>query len=911
VGAQSGGVQSNVPAELTSFVGRRSELRTVSRLLSGSRLLTLVGAGGIGKSRLALEVSRRTRGRYPDGTWLVELAPLSTPEFVPEVVAEALGLRLQRGSSSLDSLVNALASRELLCVLDNCEHLLAACANAVDALLKGCPRIRILATSREVLGVSYETIWRVPSMATHAVGAPATVDQLRQLDAIQLFVQRAQAARPGFELSGATAPAVARICQQLDGLPLAIELAAARCRALSVDTIEARLVDRFHLLRGGHQGASPRHQTLQSTLDWSYGLLDRGEQGLLRRLSVFRGGFTLGAAEEICADREDSSRTRTVFDRLSGLVDKSLVIFDAAVEGSSRYHLLETVREYAALRLSETEEREQICVRHADYFCASGNRIAEELRGEEPAAAIARVEQDLDNIRACLDWTLSRAAKRSLELTLALGRYWGVNGRAEGATWLARALDMVADPDETRARGLSIASRWASLRGDVEAALHYAEACLTVAQQLDSSRFRGQALGALALARVTEEADDWSEVSHRLFLEAEELLGEAGDHEALMDTLNNHGYNMYAAGRAAVGRPLLQECLCLARARRDEYEVHIVLESLASCEFSLGERTAAEAHWKEALRIAGELRSLFVARYCLVGLARIALEDRRPLRCLRLLGCALEMERRTGAPVGDVSPLQTRILSESRAEARHLVGDAAADAAWGEGARMSFQEGVRYCLESSWSAEPPSSEVPRESQPADPGTFTRDGDFWSLGFMGRVVRLRDSKGLRDIARLLASSGREIAAVDLAAADVSAAAVAGSRGASLGPGFGVEASTGSLLDAEARRQYRQRLADLEEELVGSEADHDPERAARAREEREFLLAELGAALGLGGRPRVAGDPAERARVAVTMRIRQAIGRIEVAHGELGRHLRRSIRTGAFCVYDPPSALIWRL
>ena len=299
--------RTNLPLQLTSFIGRRVEIEEAKQLISEFRLMTLTGAGGIGKTRLALEIGRQLLGTYRDGVWLVELAGLTDADLVPETVASALGFTIQKGATPIESLVNLLEARELLCILDNCEHLVDGAAQVADRLLRHCPGLRILATSRDVLGVDGEVVWRVPSMPTLDSHRSHTLDDVRECETVQLLVQRARAARPGFELNTDNASSVVRICQTVDGIPLAIELVAARTRSMSVSAIEKHIAERFTLVTGGSRVSMPRQRTLRATFDWSHELLNEDEKIVFRRLSIFAGGFTLDAAEAVCRSDDDGA----------------------------------------------------------------------------------------------------------------------------------------------------------------------------------------------------------------------------------------------------------------------------------------------------------------------------------------------------------------------------------------------------------------------------------------------------------------------------------------------------------------------------------------------------------------------------------------------------------------------------
>jgi predicted ATPase/transcriptional regulator with XRE-family HTH domain len=375
----------NLPLALTSFIGREEEQSEVRALLGAARLVTLTGAGGAGKTRLALAVARELLGDYPQGVWLVELAPLADPALVPQAVAQALGLREEAGQPILGTLLGHLKERHLLLVLDNCEHLVSACAELATALLRACPSVRILATSREGLGVAGERLYRVPSLAAPPLGHLPPPERLGGYAAVALFVARAQERRAGFTLSAQNAPAVAAVCAQLDGLPLAIELAAARVGSLPVEAIAGRLDDRFRLLTGGPRTALPRQQTLQAALDWSYDLLTEPEQRLLHRLVVFAGGWTLEAAEVMGAG--DGVESWEVLDLLGGLVNKSLVLLDEdadAPDRVGRYRLLETVRQYGWERLGTSQEAARVRDRHLAYFLA----LAEEAAPQTPSQPV-------------------------------------------------------------------------------------------------------------------------------------------------------------------------------------------------------------------------------------------------------------------------------------------------------------------------------------------------------------------------------------------------------------------------------------------------------------------------------------------------------------------------------------------
>lgn len=680
----------NLPIQLTSFVGRRAELSTVKRLIAESRLVTLTGAGGVGKTRVALEVARQAVDEYRDGAWLVELAPLANPDLVPNVVLAALGFGSQPSDTPTQSLISSLKEKEMICILDNCEHLLGACARLADALLRGCPQLRILATSRELLGISGETVWRVPSMATPDSTRTLSLEELERSETVQLFLQRANAARPGFQLTNETADAVARICRRLDGIPLAVELAAARIRTLPIRTIDERLGDRFQLLTSGSRASLPRQRTLQAMLDWSHSLLDADERRLFRRLAVFRGGFTLEAAESVCS----AGVADGVVDVLSSLIDKSLVIFEEGADHPPRFSLLETVREYAHHHL-QSEGEGQTALEHARYYLALADSMYEQLRGPGQAAWFTHVEDELDNLRTSFEWTLEHDPKSALNLTLKLERYWIMHRRGEGHDWLARALAAAPERDDLRAHGLYNASFWAIYQGAIDEARQLANECLALSRKLGNTLFEGEALCALAVVVSSERPEGWPAQSLPLLEQAEELLREAADPEALARMLNNHGYVLYQAGDRERAGQKLQEAVTLSRQLGDTWLSAAVEGSLADVEFAGHDVAAAEASWRRELELSGQIGGFITASEALTGLARLALANRQLPRCLQLLAAAVEFFRRTSSVVASPDPALVR---EAQETARQVIGSRQAEAAWREGLQMSLTQAVRFGL---------------------------------------------------------------------------------------------------------------------------------------------------------------------------------------------------------------------
>ena len=476
----------NLPVQLTSFVGREQEIEEIRRLLGSTRLLTLTGPGGTGKTRLALEVGTAALPMFADGVWLVELAPLTDGALAAETVASVFDLT-QAKRPPMSALTSHLRDKHLLLILDNCEHLIQASAELAESLLRACAGLQILTTSRERLGITGEVVWPVASLNSTA--------------ALQLFEERAKAARPSFSLSGQNATTVSQICTRLDGIPLAIELAASRLGVLPVEQIAARLDDRFRLLTGGSRTALPRHRTLLALIDWSYDLLSEEEQRLLRRLSIFANGWTLEAAEEIYGSAD-------ALESLSQLVNKSLVVLDD--QGRyARYRLLETIRRYAQEKLTEMGERESACQRLLEWCTDLAETANPHLGGPQEDLWLERMESEIDNLRAALGWALgSQKSEEALRLAAALGRFWGMRGHlTEGREWLRQALAVghgasKGVQNEARIYAASMARK----QGDYEAATDYLRESLEQSRQLGNKGAVARVLNSLG--RVADEQGD-------------------------------------------------------------------------------------------------------------------------------------------------------------------------------------------------------------------------------------------------------------------------------------------------------------------------------------------------------------------------------------------------------------------
>jgi predicted ATPase/class 3 adenylate cyclase/DNA-binding CsgD family transcriptional regulator len=545
----------NLPAQFTSFVGRGAQLIEVGKLLAGNRLVTLSGAGGAGKTRLAVEVANQVAGDYAEGVWYVDLAPLTDPDLVAVAVARALGLPDQPGRSTMDTLLQFVRDRQQLVVLDNCEHLLDACAELVVALLGAAPGLTLLATSREPIGVPGEATWRVPSLSVAD-------------EAIELFADRARLAQAGFAITADNAATVAEICQRLDGMPLAIELAAARVRALSVAEILDSLHDRFRLLTGGARTAVRRQQTLRASVDWSHALLTETERILFRRLAVFLGGFDLDAAQAV-AGAEGLQRYQ-VLDQLSLLVDKSLVVAES-VRGRTRYRLLETVRQYTLEKLGESGEADAVRSRHRDHYTTMA-ALLDAPAGRDYEQRIEQAETEMDNLRAAFGWSRENS---DLELELALASslqpLWLGRGRIrEGRAWFDAALTddnarHAEVAEAVRARALADQAVLATVAG-VGGGLDQAQRAVALAREVDDRALLARALTARGLIAAYN-----AEPAGSYFAEAGGLARESGDQWRLSQILAWQTRGAVTAGDPVGARATGQEGRDLSEAIGDRF----------------------------------------------------------------------------------------------------------------------------------------------------------------------------------------------------------------------------------------------------------------------------------------------------------------------------------------------------
>jgi len=600
-----------IPTTLTSFVGRKRDLAEVRRLLVSSRLLTLTGAAGCGKTRLALRVATELHRHYADGVHWVELARLADGALVPQAVAKVLHVREQHGRSTLEGLLDALQDKQLLLVLDNCEHLLSACAELVERLL-AATELSVLATSREPLGVSGELRYPVPPLALPPHTLPA--DEMAQFDAIQLFVERARAIVPDFALTPENAAVVASICHQLDGLPLAIELASARVNVLTVEQIAARLDDRFSLLGAASHVTQSHHRTLRTAIDWSYDFLSTPEQIMLRRLSVFAGGCSLATAETICAGEE--VEREQVLELLSSLVNKSLVVAHTLQRGEARYGLLETIRQYAQEKLLASGERLAIHDRHLHCSLQLAEETVPKLRGQYQQLWLDWLESEYDNIRAALAWSLeSGHSEAGLRIANAIYQFWTVRDYVqEGLAWVERLL---AQADErisvvVRANALAYASTLAGFRGNTAAQIRYGQQAGVLAEAAGEAGKLALAWALAGQAWAAWAAGDYQTV-FTLGKRGIQLYRELGDRYNLGLSLSTTSFMAMSVGNYDEAHAMLDEGLPLLREVGDPYRIAMALNfsgDLARCERKYVRAQTAYEESISLLREIGAVRDL-------------------------------------------------------------------------------------------------------------------------------------------------------------------------------------------------------------------------------------------------------------------------------------------------------------
>lgn len=721
----------NLPQALTSFIGREQEILQVRRWMTTTRLMTLAGAGGCGKTRLALQVAGTMLDEYPDGIWLVELAPLADAALIAQAVAKALALTEQAGKDLIETVAEWIESRQLLLVLDNAEHLLGACAQLVELLLRRCDRLAILVTSRERLGMAGELTYRVPSLSVSEgrVGKEALA-----CDAVRLFIDRARLQQPDFDVTDKDAAALASICRRLDGIALAIELAAPRVRMMSLEELSARLDDRFGVLTGGSRTALPRHRTLRSLIDWSHELLNDAEKAVLRRASVFAGGWTIEAAEQVCgADGVDRG---AVLDLLTSLCDKNVVV--AETHGDyTRFGLLETVRHYAQDRLRESGEEETVHERHVGHFLGMAGRLLDQRQSDhELQAKLLQLDREHDNVRAALAWCTAAPAHSEKGLALAgqLHWFWRIRGHyGEGRGWIGRLLAIApgAEREDAHASAFHADGALAYLQGDYVGAEARHREALAIWRRLGNRR--GVARSLNSLGNIANSRGELS-AARRLYEDAVSIAREIGDRRSISMGLHCLGMVACNAGDYASAQALLQECVSVSR-DIGAWRAAVALSELGDVMLAQGELEAARSLLLEALKGQRELGDKPGMAKTLIGLATVAhdegdipaarsclresldivpsgdalchvtwldvfaglsLEFASATSAARLWGCTQRLREEIGSPMSmPERARRERLLAAARGA---LQDDASFDRAWIEGRSLSLDQAVKYAL---------------------------------------------------------------------------------------------------------------------------------------------------------------------------------------------------------------------
>ena len=719
-----------MPAEATSFIGRRHELAEARRKLAAGRLVSLTGPGGVGKTRLAIHLAAALGRGFPAGAWLAELAELRDPALVGSAVLAALGLRDQTAAEPLARLCSYLRDKELLLVLDNCEHLLDAAAELVSEVLRTAPAVRVIATSREPLSVAGEHVLPVPPLELPDPDHAVPLAQLRQNEAVTLFTERAAAASGRFELAAANQAAVVGLCRRLDGLPLAIELAAVRARALEPEQILDRLSDRFGLLTGGSRAALPRHQTLRTTIEWSYDLLTAAERTLLARLCVFAGRFTLDDVEAVCCWA--GVPAAGALDLLSSLIDKSLVIRQDAV-GAACYRLHETMREYARLRLQEAGQEDAVARRCADYYLSRSVQFAIEGRSRL-LPWLDWAELEIDNIRAVLRRCLDQHEYRlGVDLATFLIWYWVTRATAEGVRWLdellARQAGPAANPWTYFVRGFL-----AVLQSDPAAATPALELGMTAARaagQLDALA-QSQAMASIAATMAGDRA-----AAGRLLDEARAVAGRLDDLATTLMTYQARALGGLIAGDLGPVRPAAAHGARISRELGDLYSLDMMLLNQGLAAVASGDFHQARQPLTEGLGIARQLDDRVAQCHLLGALGCCAATGRQPRLAAQLFGATENLRAEAGA---SISAGLAPALARATAQATAALGASRYQTEFAAGQQLGRDAAARLAL---GEAEP--SAAPASAEPGPAG----------------VLRPRET----DVARLVAEglSNKEIGA----------------------------------------------------------------------------------------------------------------------------------------------------
>ena len=724
-------LKTNLPIPLTSFIGREREIEEARRLFSTTRLLTLTGPGGIGKTRLAIHVAKDLLPSYKDAVWWGELAPGIDQRLVPQAIAQVLGIRETRNQSLTETLKSFLREKQLLLILDNCEHLIATCAQLAEDLLTHCAHLKILATSREALGITGETTLQVPALSFPVLAHVSQMHNLKEFESIQLFAERAAAVHPNLALTQSNAFAIMQICQRLDGIPLAIELAAARSKVFTLDEIATRLDDRFTLLSQGSRTALPRHQTLRALIEWSYDLLSEKECVLWRRLSVFVGGWILEAADSVCTDH-NLPQTQ-VLELLSSLVDKSIVIVEEH-GGATRYRMLETIRQYGQEKLQLAGEHNKVLMHHLSFFLSFAENATSKLLTVEQKKWFAVLDLEYGNLWSALEWAMEAHPVNALRLATTLGQYWEVRGYiGEGRTAIERALQETPDaPKEIRSESLRWQGKFVARQGDYSRAKELLEESLKLARELGDKRGIAKSLhnsgmvfslqgdysaakisyeGCLALSKdigdkremaaattslgnVANYMGDY-ETARRYQEESVTLFRELGDKFGFFIALNNLGFVLERQGDNSTAKRYYEESIATAYELGEKNLVAYALNGLAHLLYLENDSVEANHNYRESLLVSQEIGEKRCIAYCLEGFAKLALQYKNAERAALLLGAADALRQAIGAPLIEAEQAE---LDRDVIAIRNQLGQKAFDTTTTNGRAISLEQAVEYAL---------------------------------------------------------------------------------------------------------------------------------------------------------------------------------------------------------------------
>ena len=686
----------NLPAEATSFIGRRRELAEIRKKLATARLVSLVGPGGVGKTRLALRIAADLGRGFADGAWLVELAEVRDGALVTNAVLASLDLRDQAAIKPLQILLSDLQNRQLLLLLDNCEHLLGDVAPLVAEVLRAAPRLTLITTTREPLQVPGEHVIPIPPLQVPPGDGTQPLAQLQQNEAVMLFSERAGAASGTFELNGSNQAVVVALCRRLDGLPLALELAAVRTRVLSVEQILDRLTDRFALLTGGGRAALPRHQTLRTTIDWSYDLLTRAEQILFRRLCVFAGRFTLQDVESVCTSSEVPA-TGTL-DVLSALVDKSLVTKED-FRGVACYRLHETLREYARLKLGDAGEEELLEERCLEHYRATCLRSADQAR-YRLLQWLAWAELEIDNIRAVLQRCLARGdSARGLDIAASMKYYWITHGTTEGLRWLDPLLASGEASPPTLVRAFYLRGWLSLLQGDPAAARPWIARAVATARETGQPALLSE---SLSLAATVENVSGEHEAGRRYLDEAEAITPALNDFPATIELVQSRAIQAIVEGDLETLKAASLVGVRISREAGDLYQLEAMLRNLGVVGLMSGDFHSANSQFSEALQVARTVDNRLAQFYGLGAAGWYAAKTGQPRAAAKLLGAAEVLGTHTGADImGPLVPM----LAEAKESASGTLGSSKFEAEFKAGNRLSRVAALRLALGESDQAE--------------------------------------------------------------------------------------------------------------------------------------------------------------------------------------------------------------